>query len=132
MLYKFRDYDFEIADDWLEEAGVSKFSNACADAGFVSDASAEIVSLQDIKTPKRDAETLLFSEARMMNILKGIAEDAAIPPIEICIIEDGEFKYKLKDGFHRFYASVALSFEVIPAIVVEDGPREMDLANFLR
>ena len=41
-----------------------------------------------------------------------------IPPVELCLPNDTtHFKYRLQDGFHRFYASVAVGFEVIPAII---------------
>ena len=130
MQKPFRDYDFEIADTWLEEAGVIDFGNTRTDAGFTSDESATIVAMSDIDTPKRNPGIELFKHDRLVRILQGINHGDKIPPVEICHADEGsEYTYVLKNGFHRFYASVALGFEVIPAVIVDAGPQEIDIMS---
>ena len=131
MQKQFRDYDFEIADAWLEEAGVIDFDNTQADAGFTSDESATTVAMSDIDTPKRNPGIELFKHDRLVRILQGIKLGDKIPPVEICYADDkdSEYTYVLKNGFHRFYASVALGFVVIPAVIVDAGPQEIDLMS---
>lgn len=55
-----------------------------------------------------------FEHKRMMDILFGIKKDESLPPIEIEIADPGQRKYRLRDGFHRFYASFDLKFTHIP------------------
>ena len=137
MQFNFRDYDFEIDDVWLDEAGCRNFINTRAEKGFLSHGSATLIHIANVLTPKRDEGVRLFDPVRMVKILKEICDQDIIHPIKVCVIEDeeSEFTHRVKDGFHRFYASVAMGFEVIPATIVEVesedapdplGPRKLD------
>lgn len=137
MQFEFRDYDFEIDDALLYEAGCCDFTNTRVEKGFLSESKAILIEIENILTPKRKAGIQLFVDHRMEDILKGICDQRIIRAIKVWVIEDeeSEFTYQVKDGFHRFYASVAMGFEVIPATIVEVesedapdplGPRKLD------
>ncbi len=86
---------------------------------------AEVFALDDIEPPFRLASTPLdwhgFDRARFAFILEGFVADAELPPIKILIlpkltdISGQPFKYRVLDGVHRFYASIAAGFESVPA-----------------
>jgi hypothetical protein len=58
----------------------------------------------------------------MKRILQGIACRQVIPPVEVKVkVKDhqqGEYRYEVYDGWHRFYASVAAGFPCLPTITV--------------
>jgi hypothetical protein len=54
----------------------------------------------------------------MVNVLRDIARGREIRPIEMIEGASDEYSYRLKDGAHRFHASVVAGFPLIPAIIV--------------
>lgn len=54
----------------------------------------------------------------MVPVLKGFVSCAVIPPIEVNEMSNlGQYRYRVHNGAHRFYASLAAGFEFIPVIV---------------
>ena len=62
---------------------------------------------------------LFATEQRLVHILRGFRTNAQMPPIWIYKSRSGHYCYKIQDGVHRFYASIAAGFSHIPAIVME-------------
>jgi len=62
---------------------------------------------------------IFASRERLVSILKGIKNNAQIPPICLFDNADGCYHYKIHQGVHRFYASIAAGFTHIPALIVE-------------
>jgi hypothetical protein len=62
-----------------------------------------------------------FRRVDLVSILKGFVADGEIPPIELLVLPplhdlSGEpFKFRVVNGYHRFYASIAAGFEFVPA-----------------
>jgi hypothetical protein len=57
------------------------------------------------------------AEQRVVSILTGFRENAAIPPIELVDADRGSpFRYKLAAGTHRLYCSLAAGFTHVPAV----------------
>jgi len=54
----------------------------------------------------------------MVNVLRDIARRREIRPIEMIEGASDEYSYRVKDGAHRFHASVVAGFPLIPAIIV--------------
>jgi hypothetical protein len=61
----------------------------------------------------------------MVSILRGFVGGEAIPPIDLLIlptlndISGQPFKYRVLAGVHRFYALMAVGFELLPATTRE-------------
>jgi hypothetical protein len=115
--------DFEIPDDWWREAGMEGFqpTGACyAHAGIVA-----TVSLLQVEPPTRNPDVRPewrgFDRPRLISVLQGVVAGAELPPIPLEVIANGHefppapFIYRVRDGFHRFYASVAAGFSRVPA-----------------
>jgi ParB-like chromosome segregation protein Spo0J len=99
----------------ITEAGLDDFKKYSKAYTSTSDKN---VLISEVEPPKRNEGVNHFEEERMLSILRGIKARDHIPPIEINELEnDNKFKYRVQDGFHRFYASVALGFDCIPVVI---------------
>lgn len=116
--------EFEIPDDWWAEAGMAGF--VPTRGSYRSRADAIIVRLRDVEPPSRLPECLLdfkgFSRDRMVRVLSGFVTDAEIEPVTVAMyppvdLPPAIFRYRVWDGVHRFYASVAAGFEYLPVVV---------------
>jgi hypothetical protein len=115
--------EFEIPDAWWIEAGMTNFTPS----GLAYRSTPEMagrVPLREIEPPFRNPEEPKdfhgFDHDRLVLILKGFVADAEIPPVPLLLlpsladISKPPFKYRVLDGLHRFYASVAAGFEFLP------------------
>jgi hypothetical protein len=118
--------EFEIPDAWLAEAGFDKFTPSAP--AYHSDADGmKLVPLREIEPPYRlcayAKDWLGFDRARLVDVLKGIVDSANIKPVPLMQLPPGnrlvivQYRYRVRDGFHRFYASIAAGFEFLPATV---------------
>lgn len=120
--------DFIIPDEWWLEAGMDSFvkksSSYQPDRSIYESMGIEIIPLRLIFPQRRSAGIPDFQYARMLKILKGIRNDSLLPPVFLIEseldIEKLGYKFSLKDGFHRYRASVAAGFSHIPAVVWTD------------
>ncbi|MEH2485759.1 hypothetical protein [Bradyrhizobium sp. AZCC 2230] len=105
----------------MKEAGVSFYVPPEGQEAYRCEQDHILVELTAIEPPRRNPGFALdengFRRDRMLRVLVGIREDHSIPPIEI---EDGDapYAYRLRDGVHRFYASIACGFSHLPCDVV--------------
>jgi ParB-like chromosome segregation protein Spo0J len=127
MRYPMPNYpcEFEIPDDWLTEADMVGFTRAAA--AYRSTAAAVAVPLRDIEPPYRTPWTPKdwrgFDHDRLVRVLSWIATDAQIEPVPMVTLPRSDFlaapyRYRICDGYHRFYASIAAGFEQLPAVIV--------------
>ena len=119
--------EFEIPDDWWREAGMDGF--VPASPMFHSTPDVEGVLLREIEPPVRYPQCPKdfhgFDRSRFVSILRGIVSGAEIPavPLLTLVVPDEEvrrppFGYRVENGFHRFYASVAAGYEKLPAVIL--------------
>ena len=117
--------EFEIPDAWWSDAGMNAF---CARApAYRSALGAIAVPLREIELPFRNVEAMRdwhgFDRERLVRILSGIAADIVIAPVPVSTLArtgfpESPFHYRIRDGLHRFYASVAAGFECLPVVIV--------------
>jgi hypothetical protein len=55
-----------------------------------------------------------FDRKRMVDILRGIAFHAVLPPVQIVERPQNGYRYQLGNGTHRFYASIVAGFSHVP------------------
>jgi len=63
-----------------------------------------------------------FERARLVSLLKGIATGAELDPVQLLELPQHDvwrmpYQYRVRDGFHRFYASIAAGFESLPSVI---------------
>ena len=112
--------DFEIPDNWLTEAGMNDFTPVSRT--YLSTAEVVPVRLVEIEPPYRVPACVKdsrgFERERLVFVLRGIATVAQIPPVSLQELSLAcPYRYRVYDGFHRFYASIAAGFEYLPGIV---------------
>jgi hypothetical protein len=110
--------EFEIPDEWLHEAGVYNYKPTSEAYEPLSNGErpTEIMSFNNLQAPIRDPGTTWFNKKRMVSLMKGVISGKAMPPVEVHLKPE-ENKYSVKNGFHRFYMSVALGFKALPVTV---------------
>lgn len=116
--------EFEIPDEWWTEAGMAGFT--ATRSAYCSTVEARLILLRDIESPFRFPECSKdfhgFDRARLISVLNGIATETEIEPVPLIELPKVEFvpapyRYRVLNGFHRFYASVAAGFEYLPTII---------------
>ncbi len=119
--------EFEIPDSWWVEAGMPGFTPQRKAYNSTTKAT-RVVSLRDIEPPFRFPEYPKdwrgFDRLRLVSILKGFVTDAQIEPVPLVALPDEEFppspfRFRVCNGLHRFYASVAAGFEGLPSVITE-------------
>ena len=112
--------DFEIPDDWWDEAGMVEFQPTSQTYCVAPNDKwlLKIVALDEVKPPTRSPGVRWFDQTRMVYFLECIVLGDAIPPIEVHEPPNTELRYEVRDGFHRFYASVAAGFKYLPVSVL--------------
>ena len=127
-----RDFKFELSDEWWDEAGMRGFIPA--QKSYYADLKAFLgwtvyeIRVDEVEPVRRqlshgvfndDAETGRSAKDRVLDILRGFTNGAAIPPVDVIQVQGADYRYKLTHGAHRFYCSVAAGFSYIPARIVE-------------
>lgn len=112
---------FEIPDEWWEEAAIRTFSpRATAYQYFARNAEpVQLVSLDHIEPPIRDSGVAGLRRERTVRLLRGFVAGDAIDLVPIDVPPGlRRFPYRVRDGYHRFYCSVAAGFTHLPCIVL--------------
>jgi hypothetical protein len=115
---------FEISDDWLAEAEIAGFVPATP--SYISTPQATLVPLTEIEpvarllSCRKDLDG--FDRDRLIKLLKRFVADEVVDPVPMDRLHVLEFpsspyRYRICDGFHRFYGSVAAGFQSLPATV---------------
>ena len=114
--------EFEILDEWWIEAGMPSFTRH---RPAYRSTTTNIVGLDDIEPIFRRLCTPRdwhgFRRDGLVSILRGFVADDEIPPIELLILpvlhdlSGDPFKFRVVNGYHRFYASIAAGFAFVPA-----------------
>lgn len=122
---------FEIPTDWWERAGMLRFVRRIPHYTFTDTGRVRIVPIVEI-SPFRRSPNLAgysrdgFEKRRMVSILTAFCTGAPLPPVEVNECGSGGFRYVLYDGMHRFYASIAAGYPLLPVVVNENGRAFLD------
>jgi hypothetical protein len=119
---------FEIPDDWWAFAEMHAFASEgrrCypVDPEQPGGSRVELVPTASVEPPSRNPGIAPFKKAKLMPLLFALRAGNCLPPIKVCRPGvDGRFRYRVCDGFHRYYASVAVGYAQLP--VVDHGKCE--------
>ena len=117
--------EFEVPDDWLVEVAAVGFVPTTM--AYRSTPDAMLVPITAIEPPYRVPTVRKdwrgFDRSRFVSVLRGIVTAAEIEPIlllELPVFEDAPntYRFRVRNGFHRFYASVVAGFECLSAVIV--------------
>ena len=129
MSFTHHNMHFDVPDEWWDEAGMVGFipsTNAYAtDFNHFPDCKVRVIAIQDVSPVLRNLSAGIFTDdeeasarERVGRILRGFKSGAAIPPVEIVNANPGdEYAYKLVNGAHRFYCSLAAGYTHVPTVI---------------
>jgi hypothetical protein len=60
-----------------------------------------------------------FRHDRMVRVLAGIQDNVSLPAIYIERADPDQRPYRVREGVHRYHASLALGFSSVPAEIIE-------------
>jgi hypothetical protein len=115
---------FPLLAAWWVEAGMNDFQRETEAYAHSVYPAVQLIALTDIEPPLLGPGRARLTDSgfdydRMMLILRGIASKRIIPPVQMTDQQQqGEYRYKVYDGWHRFYASVAAGFPCLPTVTV--------------
>ena len=125
------DFSFCIKDLWWSKAGIAGFRPQApqyrVDSSGFDGRQILSVGVGDVRPlycRKISPDGRFFdTKERVVQVLRGFIENSALPPVEVVKQPAGsDYLYKLYDGTHRFYCSVAAGFSHVPAVEVEPSP----------
>ena len=124
-------FNFELPDEWIEEAGFVPFGQRGDRYRFDRSSFPKHVITIEIRNIAptirkngvpifKDGEVdgrKLTARERVVPILKAIQEGQSLPPVSIVDVKEGiEYRYKLINGCHRLHCAIAAGFPQIPAV----------------
>lgn len=79
------------------------------------------MTIEDIQPPRRNPSMEPFRKYKLVPVLLAfISPECALPPVAVEPLPKGSgFRYRVTNGFHRFYASRAVGYSCIPAVINE-------------
>ena len=113
--------DYTIPEDWLTFCEVASWSRQTDYYVYPQGRTVEILALADIEPPQRDDGMAPFKKFKMVPVLMAfLSPECSLPPVVVEPLAEGSsYRYKLANGFHRFYASLHVGYTHIPADIRE-------------
>ncbi|MTW18780.1 hypothetical protein GJ689_21500 [Rhodoplanes serenus] len=114
---------FEIPDEWWQFAEMDRFSPHRGGGYFPYRAGAEedveVVPIGDVEPPQRSEGVPLFKKYKLLPVLFAFTSpECELPPVEVNVIDSGgRYRFRVKNGYHRFYASAAVGYTRLPIIL---------------
>jgi hypothetical protein len=121
--------EFEIPDEWWEFSEMNKFELNGGRFYLYSTCfeNVEAVDISEIEPPTRNKEIPPFKKYKLVPVFMAfMSQENSLPPVEVILNKNAEqYKYKVKNGYHRYYASVAVGFPLLPIVITENYEIEM-------
>jgi hypothetical protein len=122
-----KDLEFEIPSEWWESAGMHNFVPSSECYAVNPTAYSAIVSVEEIECSRANGELWFRNRDSVIEVLRKLRNHIELEPISVWSKEKtGSDKYRVRDGFHRFYLSVAAGYKKMP-VKIDD----FDLSEFL-
>ena len=118
-----RDMDFEIPDEWwsftemasFHPDGDAYYPYSLCHAGLV-----QVVPLSLVQPPTRNAGNALLKKFKLVPVLLAFqSPECALPPVEVVSLnQPNSYQYRVRNGCHRYYTSVAAGYTNLPVVSV--------------
>lgn len=111
-------FKFEVPDSWWIEASAHLFERSEPAFAATSDPDwpTELVPIASVATPHRNPGVEGLRKERTVSLLRAIIVGHVVPPLEVHQPPHST-QFVVRDGFHRYFLSVALGFPMLPVSV---------------
>jgi hypothetical protein len=128
MQFVHHQFTFDVPHEWWIESGIANFRppSQAYRVKAQPDRDVYTVRIDDVAPVERRLREGVFrkhpmkplsAKDRVLEILRGFAANDEIPPVQVVRLSASErYRYKLTDGAHRFYLSIAAGFTHVPAV----------------
>ena len=115
-----RDLEFSIPDEWWSFAEMKTFDPGAG--GYypytLNAKNVEVIDLTEIRPPRRDDGVPPFQKYKLVPVLLAFqSPECELPAVDVRRIETGGYRYEVLNGYHRYYASIAVGFTKLPVVV---------------
>jgi hypothetical protein len=113
---------FAIPDEWWQFCALNTFRPRSEFYPYARDfTTVQAVPLTQIEPPLRDADVPPFKKYKLVPVLLGFTSpECAIQPVRVSEQTGGRYTYRVLNGYHRFYASIAVGYLKLPVIVIAE------------
>jgi len=119
--------EFEIPDEWLRSAGMEHFVPNAEHYYTDLRACSDVVLLEEIEPPLRTGEFWFRNRESVVEVFNKMRAGENLEPIEVWSRhKKNSAKLIVRDGFHRFYLSIAAGYQRIPVRI-----NDFDIKEFL-
>ena len=110
---------FEIPDEWWTFADMGCFPDGEFYPYPLQQADkVRVVSITDVEPPRRNDGVPPFKKYKMLPVLFAFTSpECALPAIEVSACSEGHYRFRVQNGYHRYYASVAVGFTKLPIVL---------------
>lgn len=115
---------FEIPDEWWACADMDEFATENSYYPCASGSNIQIVAIGDIEPPSRNPGVAPFKKHKLIPVLFGFRSmESRLPPVKVLRKDPTDrYHFRVYDGYHRYYASIAVGYESLPVVVLERAP----------
>jgi hypothetical protein len=114
--------DFEIPDEWWQFVELDNWSRVGDFYPYDWRRSdIEVVDAKDIEPPLREVNVQLFKKYKMVPVLFALTSpECCLPPVEVTTAPGlKQYRYAVYNGYHRYYASIAVRYPMLPVKIVQ-------------
>jgi len=114
--------EFEIPSEWwlFSEADKLNLTNSRFYPYPISSENTEVVDITEIEPPTRNNGIPAFKKYKLVPVLMAFTSpECELPPVHVVKHSTGEYKYTVANGYHRYYASIAVGYSMLPVLVIE-------------
>jgi hypothetical protein len=106
---------FEIPDEWWISAGAHNFypSHPGYAAKDYFKVPTMFIPVSDVQAPTQYSSVICLHRSQTVDLLRAFIEGIEVPPIEVYRQTSAE-RFVVQEGFHRYYVSIALGFQMLP------------------
>lgn len=117
--HPFESIEFEVPDAWLIAAGALGFVAQRSSFAALSELEwpTVLVPVEEVQPPRRNAGVTGFHQQRAISVLKAMVANEPLPAIEVHRMPFAHNCLSVRDGYHRYFLSLALGFNMLPVSV---------------
>ncbi|MDT7815877.1 MAG: hypothetical protein QOJ42_5793 [Acidobacteriaceae bacterium] len=107
--------EFDIPDEWWAFAEMQRFERGTGQfyyyGGYPDSERVQVVDLAIVEPSIRTVGVPLFKKYKLVPVLFALTSpECSLPPVKVALhLEPGRYLYRVTNGLHRYYASVAVA-----------------------